>query len=82
MGEPTLTEALAARGYTHRKAERGPMYAHHIMRDGEIVATLTAAQAWEWLHAQEAAEAPAMPRDERSRDTSGTAGERSNGDDR
>lgn len=47
--QPTLTEALAAQGYTHRKGGHGP-YSHEIIdADGEVVFTGTANETWKWL---------------------------------
>ena len=48
--EPTLSEALAARGYLNRAASHG---AHDIVRtsDGVVVTTLRASAAWEFVHA-------------------------------
>ena len=48
--EPTLTEALRARGYEHRPSAHG---ARDIVRisDGVTVTTVRAAAAWEWVHA-------------------------------
>jgi hypothetical protein len=45
--EPTLTEALAAQGFEHRKSARG--YSHEILRDDEVVFVGTAAETWAWL---------------------------------
>ena len=57
---PTATEALAARGYTHRELtafERATLGvrklgARAIVRDGEIVAAIDAGEVWEWLRGQ------------------------------
>ena len=49
MSGPTLTEALAAAGYSHR-ATGGP--AREILRGGQVVATLKAHEAWAWLCSQ------------------------------
>lgn len=48
----SLSEALRARGYTHRQARRrgAPLGAHDIIdRSGATVATLNAHEAWAWL---------------------------------
>ncbi|HEU4615550.1 MAG TPA: hypothetical protein VFS15_25825, partial [Kofleriaceae bacterium] len=52
--EPTLTDALAAAGYTHRAAtceEAGARtYARAIVdSEGRVVAVLRAGEAWAWL---------------------------------
>jgi len=48
MNPPTLTEALAARGYTHRKASMGQ---HRIYDSaGEVVFVGRAHEIWAWLH--------------------------------
>jgi hypothetical protein len=56
--EPTLSEALLARGHTHRSAGGA---AHEIVRmsDGVVVTTLKAHEAWEWVHAFDRAVAKA-----------------------
>jgi hypothetical protein len=46
----TLTQALALRGLTHRKAARGP-YAKDILDGDRVVFTGTAHSTWQWLHA-------------------------------
>lgn len=48
--EPTLTEALLARGFSHRSASHG---AHEIVRisDGCVMTTVKASAAWEYVHA-------------------------------
>lgn len=49
----TLTEALTARGFSHRPTATGPMNAHDIVDDtGAVVATLKAHEAWAWLTEQ------------------------------
>lgn len=54
MADPTLTEALRAAGYGHRKPtpeESRHSYAHTIYRlgSGEVVGVMTASEAWRWL---------------------------------
>ena len=54
--EPTLAEALLARGYTYRTPARGLLAeagAKAIVRmsDGVVVTTLKAHAAWEWVRA-------------------------------
>jgi len=52
VSEPTLTEALAARGYTHRVAGGlGGAYGRHDVMDasGRVVGSGSAAEIWEWL---------------------------------
>jgi hypothetical protein len=54
--EPTLTEALRARGYGHRATPHSPTSGkHEIYRldTGDIVGQMTAAAAWDWLHQTE-----------------------------
>lgn len=53
---PTLTAALAARGYTHRATPTAITSGKRaILRDGghEVVAELTAHEAWAWLRGGE-----------------------------
>lgn len=45
----TLTEALAARGYTHEPSGTPGRRKIIRVRDGRTMAVLTARQAWEWL---------------------------------
>lgn len=45
----TLTEALKARGFTHRSFGGRSQYRHHIYCGDKLVATLNAHEAWEWL---------------------------------
>ncbi len=55
-GEPTLTEALLARGYTHKRADRrGVAHGAHDVIDGQgvVVATMKAHETWEWLRTAE-----------------------------
>ena len=71
MDDPTLTEALAARGLSHRKGA-APGYSHEILRGNEVVFTGTAAETWTWLRswarpATVAAAADAIGRTERRR---------------
>lgn len=49
--DPTLTEALLARGFSHRKVGSGPF--HQIVRisDGLVMTTVKANEAWEYVHA-------------------------------
>ena len=49
--EPTLTEALLARGFSHRQANA--LGAHDIVRisDGVVVTTVKANEAWEYVRA-------------------------------
>jgi len=47
---PTLTEALASVGFTHRKsANVAKTQAHDILRGGAVVFSGTAHDTWEWL---------------------------------
>lgn len=56
MSEPTLTEMLLARGFTHR-APVGPLphgaraYSREVMRGGEVVFVGDYMQVLEWLAA-------------------------------
>lgn len=60
-GGPTLTEVLAARGYTHRRTEGGPAGAHDVMdADGVVVVTGRAHEVWAWLRRAHVAEANAL----------------------
>ena len=56
---PTLTEALRACGLEHTPSHGA--WAHDITAGGVAVATLTAAEAWGWLDALDAARASARP---------------------
>lgn len=62
VAEPTLNEALAARGYSTRPAARmaGTLGKKDILRaDGTVAAeALTAGDAWKWLRAQAKPEDP------------------------
>lgn len=50
-GEPTLTDALLAAGYTHRKGD-GVQYQREVVDgDGVVVFTGNAAAVWLWLKA-------------------------------
>ena len=49
MGEPTLTEALAARGLTHRPGRHEGR--REILRGAEVVFVGDAHEAWMWLAA-------------------------------
>lgn len=52
MTEPTLNEALATAGYSHRKAPRERNLTgdcHDIYRGNTLVETLNANDCWAWL---------------------------------
>ena len=48
MTDPTLTEALAERGYTHEPSTTHGKR-HIVNAEGERVATVNAHEAWVWL---------------------------------
>lgn len=52
MTGPTLTEALAAAGFTHRRAATYATTGSHDILDasGAVVFTGAAHHTWEWLH--------------------------------
>lgn len=52
IDKPTLTEALAARGFTHRKHSENSQKRDIVAGNGEVVATLSAHEGWEWLRLQ------------------------------
>ena len=50
--EPTLTEALSARGFSHQKSTNvRKLGTHDVFNEaGELVFQGTVVQAWAWLH--------------------------------